>query len=425
MTDDMIYTVAEITEHIAHTLQSDPHLQHVWLGGEVAQFTQPRSGHVYFSLKDAAAQISCVMWAREARHQQWWPEMGDEIRVFGSINVYRARGQYQFQAVHWMPVGRGSLYARFEQLRARLAQEGLFDPDRKRPVPAFPSRIGIVTSAEADALRDVLRTLQTRWPGTEVVLFPSRVQGAEAPAELVRALDWAAQYHAGIQPLDVLLLVRGGGSLEDLWAFNDERVVYALVAHPVPVIAGVGHETDFTLVDFAADVRASTPTGAAVAAVPDRSEILQTLHSLDTRLQRQIRTLLQGQYSRMEQLAMRLRHVHPLQTLHQRIQDMDGLETRLQQAWHQRSRQWQADLDTAAARLESLSPLAVLARGYSVVRRADGEVVTDPQQASAGETLQVYSQGGIYAVARLLEDRAPAPEIRSRTQPERGRGTGR
>lgn len=401
-----ILTISQITHRVTSILEGDSELRNIWIQGEVGNFTRASSGHLYFGLKDAQSQISCVMWKSAAVRQQWLPEVGDEIQVRGRISVYRTRGVYQFQASELVPAGRGSLYAQFEMLKAQFEREGLFRAERKRPIPAFPRRLGIVTSAEADALQDVLRTLRQRWNDTHVVLFHSLVQGAEAPFHLERAFAQAEEYHGSVHPLDALLLVRGGGSLEDLWAFNDERVVYAVHRSSMPVITGVGHETDTTLVDFVADLRAPTPTGAAVAAVPDGEEIAQGLGNLTFRLQGQVLGLLNWHRDRLAQQDVRLRNAHPVRVLQQRGQDLDGLEARLQRAMSALMRQRKADLHNATGRLGSLSPFRVLERGYSMIRKEDGKVVTEPNQTVAGERLQVHSQGGIYAVERIGESEA-------------------
>lgn len=409
MAEPTIYGIADITRRIASLLRGESDLQNVWIAGEVSQCIQPRSGHLYFTLKDDRAQLSCVMWARTAGRHRWLPEPGDQIQALGKVDVYEVRGQYQFIASRLIPAGRGSLFAQFERLKARFEQEGLFSPDRKRPLPAYPQHIGIVTSLEADALRDVLRTLQHRWPVVEVVLFPSLVQGNEAPPALVRALQTAAAYHASRQPLDAVLLVRGGGSAEDLWAFNDEGVVYAVAHHDVPIVTGVGHETDFALVDFVSDVRASTPTGAAMAVAPDRAELIQALTQVRGRLQRRMEGAAHLRRARLEQLAIRLRNAHPMQVLRQRAQDLDYLTARLERAKVLAEERRQAELAAVTARLTSLNPFAVLERGYSLVRAANGQIVTQPEQVSYGERLQVQNQGGVFAVTRVEEDMFDAP----------------
>ncbi len=398
MSDQRPLRISEITRRIKGLLTRDPNLQDIWIQGEVSSFTVARSGHIYYSLKDREAQITCVMWSSSARRQRWLPEEGDEVRAYGKVDVYAPRGNYQFISSQLEPEGRGSLYAEFERLRARMQAEGLFDRPKK-PIPAYPQRIGVVTSSEADAWRDVQKTLRERWPNVEVVLFPSLVQGREAPARLIEALKDTVQYNDHVKPLDSVLMVRGGGSAEDLWAFNDEQLVYTLAEHPLPVITGVGHETDTTLVDFVSDLRAATPTAAA-AATPDRREVTQRLRQLNGRLRQKLGNTLSFEQSRLGQMIIRLENVHPMQVLRQKAQELDQMDMRLQQTWILSQNQRRASLANVKTQLEALSPFAVLERGYSVVRTLEGQVITAPDQALPGELLKVDSQGGAYPVVR-------------------------
>ncbi len=399
MADPKPLRISEITRRIKGLLTRDPNLQDIWIQGEVSSFTVARSGHIYYSLKDREAQITCVMWSSSARRQRWLPEEGDEVRAYGKVDVYAPRGNYQFISSQMEPEGRGSLYAEFERLRARMQAEGLFDRPKK-PIPTYPQRIGVVTSSEADAWRDVQKTFRERWPNVEAVLFPSLVQGREAPARLIEALKDTVQYNEHVKPLDSVLLVRGGGSAEDLWAFNDEQLVYTLAEHPLPIITGVGHETDTTLVDFVSDLRAATPTAAAAAATPDRREVTQRLRQLDGRLRQKLANSLNFEQSRLGQMIIRLENVHPMQVLRQKAQELDQLDMRLQQIWLLSQNQRRASLANAKTQLEALSPFAVLERGYSVVRTLEGQVITAPDQALPGERLKVDSQGGAYPVVR-------------------------
>ena len=399
MSDQRPLRISEITRRIKGLLTRDPNLQDIWIQGEVSSFTVARSGHIYYSLKDREAQITCVMWSSSARRQRWLPEEGDEVRAYGKVDVYAPRGNYQFITSQLEPEGRGSLYAEFERLRARMQAEGLFDRPKK-PIPAYPQRIGVVTSSEADAWRDVQKTLRERWPNVEVVLFPSLVQGREAPARLIEALKDTVQYNDHVKPLDSVLMVRGGGSAEDLWAFNDEQLVYTLAEHPLPVITGVGHETDTTLVDFVSDLRAATPTAAAAAATPDRREVTQRLRQLNGRLRQKLGNTLSFEQSRLGQMIIRLENVHPMQVLRQKAQELDQMDMRLQQTWILSQNQRRASLANVKTQLEALSPFAVLERGYSVVRTLEGQVITAPDQALPGELLKVDSQGGAYPVVR-------------------------
>ena len=258
------WTVTDLTRYLRQLLEADSSLQGVWVQGEISNLSRPSSGHIYFTLKDSGASLRCVMWRNEAARLRFAPQDGMAIEAHGSISIYEAGGQYQLYADILRPLGEGALYQEFLRLKALLEAEGLFDPARKRSIPEFPRRIGIVTSPTGAALRDMLNTLRRRLPLAEVILAPTPVQGDEAPPGIVAALRSLNRVAAP----DVILLARGGGSIEDLWAFNDERVVRAVTESAAPVITGVGHETDFTLADFAADLRAPTPTAAAELATP-------------------------------------------------------------------------------------------------------------------------------------------------------------
>jgi exodeoxyribonuclease VII large subunit len=275
------WTVSDLTRYLRELLENDFNLQDLWVEGEVSNISRPSSGHLYFTLKDAGASLRCVMWRNAVLRQAYLPGDGEAVEVHGAIGVYEAGGIYQLYADLLRPAGEGALFQEFLRLKARLEAEGLFDPARKRPLPAWPATIGIVTSPTGAALRDMLDTTRRRFPLARVVLAPTPVQGDEAPAGIVSALE---RLNRLVGPA-LILLARGGGSIEDLWAFNDERVVRAVVASQAPVITGVGHETDFTLADFAADLRAPTPTAAAELATPDQAELRLDLAAARSRLE--------------------------------------------------------------------------------------------------------------------------------------------
>jgi exodeoxyribonuclease VII large subunit len=385
------WTVSRLTQHIRMLLESDVTLQDVWVQGEISNLGRPASGHIYFTLKDAGALLRGVMWKGDARRLSLPLQDGMQIEAHGRIGVYEPQGQYQFYSDIIRPVGEGALYQEYLRLKARLEAEGLFDPERKRPIPELPHKIGIVTSATGAALRDMLNTLRRRLPLAEVILAPSPVQGDEAPPGLVAALEALAQ----LEP-DVILLARGGGSIEDLWAFNDERVVRAVATCDVPVISGVGHETDFTLCDFAADLRAPTPTAAAELATPitifDLSAYLQ---GMNTRLVTSTISLLTTQRSELTASASRLRFVSPLRRIQTDRQRLDDFARRGTSALKHRMALDRSRLHGFERRLEALNPLAVLGRGYAVVsRQADGKLVSQVGQVEAGEQLRVRVSDG-------------------------------
>lgn len=385
--------------------------------GEISGLSRPASGHVYFSLKDsdgAAALLRCAMFRRAASLVDFVPADGQQVELRGQLGVYDARGELQMVVESLQRVGTGTLFEEFLRLRARLQALGLFEAERKRPIAAFPASVGIVTSLGAAALHDVITTLQRRSPQVRVVIYPSLVQGADAPAALVAALQRAGQRHE----VDTLLLVRGGGSLEDLWAFNDERVVRAVAASPLPVVCGVGHETDITLCDLAADLRAATPTAAAELAAPARLEALTLLAARHAALQRVLSRALQTQAQRVDTLGLRLGQ--PARAVLSQRERLAGLGHRLQQAlvqrrarhadeparlWPRLQRALQAQLqrcamtvDAAHDRLKALDPQRVLQRGYAWVESADGRPVLSAQALHPGQSVRaVWADGSAQA----------------------------
>ena len=398
-------TVSMLSAHIAQLFDSDTQLRDLWVSGEVSNWKRAASGHIYFNLKDSGANLAAVMWRTSAQAHSWLPNDGDQIIAHGYVGVYPERGVYQLYANQIQPAGRGQLYAQFEALKARLNAAGLFAAERKRPIVARPQRIGVITSADGAALRDILRVLVARWPLVEIILFPSLVQGSEAPAQIVQALTTANHFSATYLPIDTLILARGGGSVEDLWAFNDEQVAYALVASNVPVIAGVGHEVDFTIADFVADLRAPTPSAAAAAAVPDRTEVLAQLADLrEWLLQARSRRLLH-ETQQLDGLRTRLQRIAPLRQLDLRRQRLDDRAYRLHQQMLRRIERLRSNQATQLAQLNALNPTAVLQRGYSIVQRPDGVVVTTPAMATPGTPLLVRAAGGDYTVTREPVDR--------------------
>lgn len=383
-------SVSELTRLIRSLLESEPALSEIWVAGEISNFTRAASGHVYFTLKDSGAALKCVIWRNAARSLRVPLQDGIAIEAFGSIGVYEQGGNYQFYVTAVRPAGEGYLYQQFLRLKAQLEAEGLFAEERKRPIPTFPRRIGVVTSPTGAALQDILNTLRRRYPLVEVILAPSAVQGEEAPLELVQALNALNR----IPDLDVILLARGGGSIEDLWAFNDEGVVRAVAASRVPVITGVGHETDFTLVDFAADLRAPTPTGAATLATPDRTELLIQVERTLQRLNRLISQRVNLESARLNQLESRLQRASPVRRIEDNRQRLDTAILRLQNAAARLIAQRQAHLQALNAHLSALNPLAVLERGFALIERPEGGILTRAAQAQAGETVRIRLADG-------------------------------
>lgn len=398
-------TVSALTTHIVSIFERDETLRDVGVLGEVSNWKRATSGHIYFSMKDSGATLTAVMWRNAALSHTWLPREGDQIVAYGYVGVYPERGAYQLYVNRIQPAGRGQLYVQFEALKAKLEQEGLFDPERKRPIRSEVGRIGIVTSRNAAALHDILRVIAARWPLQQVVLFPCLVQGAEAPAQIAEMIGRANVYHASIEPLDGLIVARGGGSIEDLWAFNDERVAYAIFQSELPIVTGIGHETDFTIADFVADVRAPTPSAAAAIVTPDQNEMRMRLANDLGWMADQVENIVNGERRHMLSMEQRLMRLHPQRMLDQRRQQLDERERRLHFTARRRLDRYQDKIGSRYQQLEALNPLRVLARGYSIVQHDDGRVVIGPAEAAVDEPLRVRAAGGDYRV-RVIDANA-------------------
>jgi len=389
------FTVSKLTFQIRKLLEENEVLQDVWVQGEISNLSRPASGHIYFTLKDANASLKCVMWKTSAARLNLPLRDGMAVEVHGKIGVYEPAGQYQLYADQIRGVGEGALYQEFMRLKAMLEAEGLFDPDRKKNIPELPHKIGIVTSATGAALRDMLNTLRRRLPLVEVILAPSPVQGTEAPLALVKAINTLDD-----KQLDVIIIARGGGSIEDLWAFNDERVVRTVADTMTPIICGVGHETDFTLCDFAADLRAPTPTAAAELATQITVLDLQAeVQTYKTRLASATINLIAEQKASLTSLTAQLRYLSPARLIQSERQRVDELSRRAFMSVAYRVNLQKNHFEGTQKRLEALSPLAVLARGYAVVtRKADGGVVSRVAQAS--DVMKVRVSDGEFEVKK-------------------------
>ena len=384
------WTVTDLTIYLRDILESDPALQDLWVQGEVSNASRPASGHLYFTLKDNTSALKCVMWRNAVARQTFVLRDGQAIEVHGYLSIYDAGGQYQLYADLIRPAGEGALYQEFLRLKARLEAEGLFDASRKRPLPHWPRRIGIVTSPTGAALHDMLNTLQRRYPLVEVILAPTSVQGEEAPPAIVAALQSLNQFASP----DVILLARGGGTIEDLWAFNDERVARAIATSQTPVISGVGHETDFTIADFVADLRAPTPTAAAELATPNRADLQGELAGFTERLARTTQSRLDLIQRRLETLHNRLLLRSPLWRIRSYRQQADDL-AHLGTTALQHSLQIQHTLLTGMQqRLVSLNPLSIMERGYAILSLTDGQLVRRVDQVSPGDHIDVRLSDG-------------------------------
>jgi exodeoxyribonuclease VII large subunit len=388
-----VLSVSDLTRRVRELLETDYRLQDVWVGGEVSNVSRPASGHLYFTLKDAGASLRCVMWRPDVARLLAPPREGEAVEAHGRVGVYEAGGQYQLYADTLRPAGEGVLFQEFLRLKARLEAEGLFDPVRKRPLPAWPGRIGVVTSPSGAALRDVLHVLERRFPLAEVTLAPTAVQGAGAPEGIIEALQ-ALNRH--VHP-DVILLVRGGGSIEDLAAFNDEGVARAIIASRAPVVSGVGHETDFTIADFAADVRAPTPSAAAEIISPDAAALLEDVGHWQARLAEAMGERMRAHRWAVDELRLKLRLSSPRAQVANVRQRLDDLAIRSLAAVSATVHLRRVAVGGLIQTLRAVGPTAVLERGYAVVSlRSSGRIVRSRAQAAPGTELAVRVADGTF-----------------------------
>ena len=385
-------TVSDLTRYLRQLLESDDVLQDIWVQGEVSNFSRPSSGHLYFTLKDSTASLRCVMWKQAVARQRYLPRDGEAVEAHGYISIYEIGGQYQLYADAIRPIGEGALYQEFLRLKNRLEAEGLFDPQRKRPIPRWPQRLGIVTSPTGAALRDVIHTLRRRYPLVEVILAPCPVQGEDAPAGIQASL---ANLNAIIKP-DVILLVRGGGSIEDLWAFNDENVARAIAASAAPVISGVGHETDFTIADFVADLRAPTPTAAAELSTPNQTDLRLAMDELVSALNRISYDAVTTRRWELADLRHRLAIYSPLARLQADRQRLSDWTHRARAATSHQINLARALLEGQAQKLAALNPVAVLERGFALVTDRDGNPISRVSQAIPGDEIDIRVRDGSF-----------------------------
>ncbi len=385
MSGQNIVSVSELNQYIKNILDSDPGLGRVCVRGELSNYKIYPSGHHYFTLKDKDCSLRCVMFRGNASRLRFRPENGMGVICTGGVTVYPRDGAYQLYVSEITPEGVGDLYLAFEQLKARLQAEGLFDAGHKKPLPAYPQSIAVITSGAGAAVRDVIRILGKRWPLARVLVLPVRVQGAEAPAEIAGAIRYANRWRVA----DLIITGRGGGSLEDLWAFNDERVARAIYESELPVISAVGHEPDVTISDFVADLRAATPSNAAELAVPDRAEEAEWLLGAEMRCTQAVTGKLAALAARLEDLRSRRVMESPLAYFDQRRQETDRLAERLTAAQDRILSAKKQNFIRLCASLDAMSPLKVLSRGFSVVTDKDGRVLSDADRTQVGERIGV------------------------------------
>ena len=385
-----IYSITQINAYIQGRMNEDPMLAQVAVRGEISNYKLYPSGHHYFTLKDEQSALKCVMFKGNAMSLRFRPASGMKVIALGRISVYPRDGQYQLYVSSMAMDGIGDLYAAFEALKKKLSQQGLFDPAKKKPIPKYPQTIGIVTSSAGAAVHDILRILRRRYPLCSVRLLPVRVQGAEAPEEIVSAIRYANAHDLA----DLLIVGRGGGSIEDLWAFNDERVAYAIYESHIPIISAVGHEPDVTIADYVADLRAATPSNGAELAVPDREALTQNLDAFSAAMTGALNRQLRLASQRLEGLAASSALRSPTGYLDRREKDLGLLKEKLLAAQNRELSKAQQKYVANVAKLDAMSPLKVLSRGYAMAQKETGELIRSVKQTTTGESIVVSLADG-------------------------------
>ena len=397
-----VLSISQLNEYIRGKLDADPLLNQIAVRGEISNYKMYPSGHHYFTLKDEGGALKCVLFKGNAMRLRFRPENGMKVIAMGRVTVYPRDGAYQLYCTTMTTDGVGDLYAAFEQLKKKLAAQGLFDPAHKKPLPPYPGTIGIVTSSAGAAVHDMLRILRKRYPLSRVRLLPVRVQGAEAPGEIAAAIQYANYY----QLADLLIVGRGGGSMEDLWAFNDEQVAWAIYNSQIPVISAVGHEPDVTISDYVADLRAATPSNAAELAVPDQDALRQTLDSMSQTMASSLQKQLRAAQQHLNALSGSAALQSPAGYLEQRGQQVEFLKNRLIAAQNQNITRNRQKYIAAAAKLDAMSPLKVLTRGYSMAQSEDGAVIRSVSQVELGERIHItLGDGTLSATVMQKEER--------------------
>ena len=396
-----ILSTTQLNEYTGGKMDSHPLLTQVAVRGEISNYKLYPSGHHYFTLKDESSALRCVMFKGNALRLRFRPENGMKIIAMGKVSVYPRDGAYQLYCTAMTMDGVGDLYVAFEQLKKKLAAQGLFDPAHKKPIPRYPGTIGIVTSSAGAAVHDILRILKKRYPLSKIRLLPVRVQGAEAPGEIAAAIRYANHYHLA----DLLIVGRGGGSIEDLWAFNDEQVANAIFQSEIPVISAVGHEPDVTISDYVADLRAATPSNAAELAVPDQDALRQSLDAMSNAMASSLSRQVNAARQHLQILATSQAMQSPMGYLEQRNQSVEMLKNRLIAAQNQNITRAKHRYIAQVSKLEAMSPLKVLTRGYSMAQTERGAVIRSVNQVALGERIRVrFSDGSLSATVMKKEE---------------------
>lgn len=385
-----VLSITQLNEYIRSRMEEDPALSQVAVRGEISNYKLYPSGHHYFTLKDENSALKCVMFKGNALRLRFRPENGMKVIAMGKVSVFPRDGVYQLYCTAMAMDGVGDLYAAFEQLKKKLAAQGLFDPAHKKPLPKYPGTIGIITSSAGAAIHDMLRILRKRYPMTRVRLLPVRVQGAEAPGEIAAAIGYANHFKLA----DLLIVGRGGGSIEDLWAFNDEQVAYAIYHSEIPVISAVGHEPDVTISDYVADLRAATPSNASELAVPDQDALRQSLDAMSAAMASALNRQMKAARQHLNVLSQSPALRSPMGYIEQRGKGLELLKNRLIAAQNQQLTQKNSRYIAAVSKLDAMSPLKVLSRGYAMAQRENGEILRSVRQAEIGERLELSLSDG-------------------------------
>ena len=386
-------TVTELTTYIKQLVDSDMLLSNVWITGEISNYKLHTSGHMYFSLKDQGAVIKCVMFRTQNSRLKFRPEEGMRVLVRGYVSIYSQGGAYQLYVDAMQPDGTGALYMAFEQLKLKLETQGIFDTARKKKIPALPTAIGVITSPTGAVIRDIIQVLSRRYPNTRIIVYGSAVQGTEAPAQLIKGI----KYFNSKKNVDVIILARGGGSLEDLWPFNDEALAITISESEIPIISAVGHETDFSISDFVADLRAPTPSAAAELVMPEKKALKEALTTNEKRLFNYLSYNLKKERDRLSRLQSARSLQKPLEVINQKRQSVDTLEKNLALQGRTGLDRARNSLKTVVAQLNALSPLTVLSRGYGVIQYEDGKLMRSVKGLKSGDKLIITMTDGKFS----------------------------
>lgn len=382
--DEMIYTVTDLNVYVRSLLSKESKIQNIWVKGEISNFTHHNGMHMYFVLKDENSEINCAMFKSHNKDIDFEPEEGLEVLCRGDVGLYLPRGQYQLVVKEMIPGGKGKLYLKYEQLKKKLKEEGLFEEKHKKPIPYLPRKIGIVTSAEGAALRDMVRSLRDRFENIDIMMAPAKVQGEGSAEEIVGSIK-----KLGEMDVDTIIVGRGGGSIEDLWSFNEEIVARAIFKAKTPIVSAVGHETDFLISDFVSDARAKTPTAAAELVVPEKKELLIKLREYKRRSDVALKNRVSSLREKIENIKKSRSFTEPLRMLEDRIQELDEIHSKITKNWKQYLKEKKQKLETQEERLKALGPNETMGRGYSIIMDDEGDLITSVEDVNEGESIDI------------------------------------